>query len=118
MALSQKDEIRNQINIYTNELNTLLNLKPQLADLMRDESLSEAILAAALANVEYSESNYFEGYPQIQIIEKPNPIYSHNNSRLKRLILGFIMTCILSISASWLYVFKSINFSKANGKDA
>ena len=65
---------------------------------MRDESLSEAILAAALANVEYSESNYFEGYPQIQIIEKPNPIYSHNNSRLKafNFRLYFDM-CIIAI---------------------
>ena len=71
---AEQEEISDQILSYTDELNALIKIKPQFADLQRSQSLSEAILAAALGNVEYSESNYFEGYPQIQIIEKPGKI--------------------------------------------
>ena len=103
-------EILRQREEYKNELNQLIKLQPKLADLKRDVALSEAVISSALANLEYSESNFYEGYPQIQIIEEPRLEMYKNYVLRTRFILGFFLTLLLTFIGISLHLFGGIKY--------
>ena len=107
---SKFNEILEQKNKYESELNELIKLQPKLADLNRDVALSEAVISSALANIEYSESNFYEGYPQIQVIEEPQrEMYKNRIIRL-RFIIAFFLTLLLSFIGISLHLFGGIDY--------
>ena len=104
------NEILKQKTEYRDELNELIELQPKLADLKRDVALSEAVISSALANLEYSESNFYEGYPQIQIIEEPRLEMYKNYVLRTRFILAFLLTLLLTIAGISLHLFGGIKY--------
>ena len=103
-------EILKQKEEYRNELNELIKLQPKLADLKRDVALSEAVLSSALANLEYSESNFYEGYPQIQIIEEPRLEMYKNYVLRTRFILAFLLSLLLTFVGISLHLFGGVKY--------
>lgn len=104
------NEILKQRQEYGNELNELIKLRPKLADLERDVALSEAVISSALANLEYSESNFYEGYPQIQIIEEPRLEMYRNYVIRTRFILAFLLTLFLAFIGISLHLFGGVMY--------
>ena len=107
---SKYNEILEQKIKYESELNELIKLQPKLADLKRDVALSEAVISAALANIEYSESNFYEGYPQIQVIEEPKPEMYKNTIVRVRFIVALILTLLLAFIGISLHFFRGIDY--------
>ena len=107
---SKYNEILEQKIKYESELNELIKLQPKLADLKRDVALSEAVISAALANIEYSESNFYEGYPQIQVIEEPKPEMYKNTIVRVRFIVALILTLLLALIGISLHHFRGIDY--------
>ena len=103
-------EILKQKEEYRNELNELIKLQPKLADLKRDVALSEAVISSALANLEYSESNFYEGYPQIQIIEEPRLEMYKNYVLRTRFILAFLLSLLLTFVGISLHLFGGVKY--------
>ena len=106
------NEILDQKIKYEKELNDLIKLQPKLADLKRDVALSEAVISSALANIEYSESNFYEGYPQIQIIEEPRVEMYKNYTIRTRFVIAFFLTWLLTLMGIGLHIFYGINYIK------
>ena len=118
-TLAELTEIDEQITNYEVDLKSLLDLQPEFANLKREKAFSEAVLAAALANLENSESNFFEGYPQIQVIEKPSLKLKQSNLYFVRVIIGFILTSTFALLGLSAYIYKPddvLSFFK--GKDS
>ena len=103
---AELNEINKQIRDYEVTLKKLLNLMPEFANLKRQKAFSEAVLAAALANLENSESNFFEGYPQIQVIAKPSTQLNQRNLYFIRILIGFILTSIFALLGLCIYIYK------------
>ena len=105
-TVAELNEINHQIRDYEATLKNLLHLMPEFANLKREKAFSEAVLAAALANLENSESNFFEGYPQMQVIAKPSTQLVQPNLYFIRVFVGFFLTSIFALLGLLFYIYR------------
>ena len=69
---SALSELRRQIAEQSQNAGDLVGQASQLADLMRDLRVAEAVFSSALARLDTNKSDPFASYPLVQTLEAPS----------------------------------------------
>lgn len=90
-------ELRRQIAEKNQSAEELVQLAAQLADLMRDLRVAEAVFSSALARLDTNKSDPFASYPLVQTLEAPSLPRSRSAPSPTLAVLGAIAASILTL---------------------
>lgn len=90
-------ELRQQISETSQDAESLAEQASQLADLMRDLRVAEAVFSSALARLDTNKSDPFASYPLVQTLEGPSMPISRSAPSPILAVAGASLATILTI---------------------
>lgn len=95
----QADALARQIASLEQELKGITRDGDRLLDLQREYEIAEGVYRGAIAQVQQSQTNPFNAYPNVQTLEAPVVDSEPSEPRLKLVALGGILASIFGSTA-------------------
>lgn len=99
------NEVRGDLNKAKTKTSDLIQQAQTLADLLRDERITEAVFSSALAHLDTSKQDPFASYPLVQVLAAPSlPEKPSSPSKPIGLAGGFGATLIVLFAFGLLWI--------------
>lgn len=88
-------QVQSQIELHNDEMGDLVQAASQLADLLREQRVAQAVFSSALARLDTNKSDPFASYPLVQTFETPSLPHSPSSPSLPLAIVGGVFGSVL-----------------------
>lgn len=111
-AASGLSELQRDMARQSSESEKLVTQASELADLVRDHRVAEAVFSSALARVDTNKQDPFASYPLVQLLEQPSRPKSKSSPSLLIALVGAIAATILMLAGLMLLWFRTAIINK------
>lgn len=111
-AASGLSELQTDMARQSQESEKLVTQASELADLVRDHRVAEAVFSSALARVDTNKQDPFASYPLVQVLEQPSRPKSKSSPSLMIALVGAFAATFLMLAGLMLLWFRTAIINK------
>lgn len=111
-AASGLSELQRDMARQSQESQELVTQASELADLVRDHRVAEAVFSSALARVDTNKQDPFASYPLVQVLEQPSRPKSKSSPSLMIALVGAFAATFLMLAGLMLLWFRTAIINK------